>query len=255
MDHALLREIPDTFDRALVRHGRPELDVQKARGQHLEYQRLIENAGYKLTVLPADPAHPDCLFVEDTVVVIEDTAVVTRPGAASRRGEVAPVAAALSDQLEVIEMSSPGTLDGGDVFIMDQRVFVGRSERTNDRGIDQLTTIANAHGLGVIPMDVSHVLHLKSAVHPVDHETVVVKPGTVDESLLVDLRVVHEHPSERYRFSSLILRTGEVVVTDAAPRTSALVTDLGLDLMPIDVSEIQAADGGLTCMSVFYGSE
>ena len=252
MNHALLREVPDTFDQAIVRHGSPQLDVDKARSQHLEYVRLIEDAGYKITTLPADHRHPDCLFVEDTVVVIGETALITRPGAESRRGEVPAVANALKGQLDIVHMTAPATMDGGDVFRMGDTIYVGRSKRTNDAGITQLAKVADRTGLQVVPMDVAEVLHLKSAIHPIDQETVVVTTGTVDESLLDGWHVLHEDEEERHRFSSLILRTGAVVVTEVAPATNESIAALGFDLIPIDVSEIQAADGGLTCMSVLY---
>lgn len=250
---ALLREIPQSFPKALVRHGNPTLDVDRARGQHDAYRRLIEAAGYQVSVLPADEGHPDCLFVEDTVVIVGDTALITRPGAPTRRGEVEAVAASLASHLAVERMKAPGTMDGGDVFTMAGSVYVGLSDRTNQAGVSQLAEIAQRHDLGVIPVPVAEVLHLKSAVHPVHEDTVVVTPGTVDEALLSDLRVLHEDPDERYQFSALPLRNGTVVVDEAAHRTNALVAALGVGLVPIDVSEIRAADGGLTCMSVLFG--
>ena len=249
---ALLREIPETFSNALVRHGSPALDVGRARAQHQVYRSLIETAGYEATVLPADDNHPDCLFVEDTVVVIHNTAVMTRPGAPSRRGEVETIAESLAQYLAIERLTAPATLDGGDVFIMNGTVHVGRSERTNEAGISQLAEIASRHDLETTPINVSEVLHLKSAVHPINEWTVVVTPGTVDEALLSDLRVLHEAPGERHRFSALPL-PGTVVVDETAPRTNEMVAALGIEVAPIDVSEIRAADGGLTCMSILHG--
>ena len=220
--------------------------------QHLEYGRHIEEAGYETTVLAADPSHPDCVFVEDTAVIVDRTALITRPGAASRRGEVGAVAEKLARHLDIVSMEAPATLDGGDVFILNKTVYVGRSKRTNEDGINQLAAIASQHDLTVVPIDVSGVLHLKSAVLPIDSQTVVVTPGTVDEARLTDLRILHEDDAERHRFSALPLQTGVVLVTQDSPRTSERVAALGHDVIPIDVSEIQAADGGLTCISVMF---
>ena len=106
-DHALLRELPNTFSHALVRKGSPKLDVARAREQHVNYQHHIESAGYQTTVLPADPRHPDCLFVEDAAVVVGQTVLIARSGAESRRGEVGPVAAALKSHFDIVTMSAP----------------------------------------------------------------------------------------------------------------------------------------------------
>jgi dimethylargininase len=203
-------------------------------------------------MLTADSRFPDSVFVEDPVVVVGRTALITRLGAASRVGEEVLVAEKLASHLDIVSMAPPATLEGGDVFIVNETVYVGRSERTNQEGINQLSEIAAQHQLGVVPVDVSGVLHLKSSVLPIDSETVVVTPGTVDESKLAAFRVIHENVTERHKFSALALQTGVVIVTHNAPRTSEQVAALGQEVIPVDVSEIQAADGGLTCMSVMF---
>jgi dimethylargininase len=129
-------------------------------------------------------------------------------------------------------------------------MFVGRSKRTNDAGIAQLSDVAATQGLRSVTVPVHGVLHLKSGVRPVTMDTAVVTPGTVDEALLAGLHIIHEAPDERHRFSALPLANGDVLVTASAPDTAQAVTDLGVDVIPIDVSEIQVADGGLTCMSI-----
>lgn len=250
--HVLLRQIPDTFDQAIVREGTPSIDVGRAREQHSAYRRHIEGAGYATTMLAADSRFPDSVFVEDPVVVVGRTALITRPGAPSRVGEEVLLAETLASQLEIVSMRPPATLEGGDVFIANETVYVGRSERTNQEGINQLSELAARHELGVVTVGVSGVLHLKSSVLPIDSETVVVTPGTVDESKLAAFRVIHEDVAERHRFSALPLQTGVVIVTHNSPRTSEQVAALGKEVIPLDVSEIQAADGGLTCMSVMY---
>jgi dimethylargininase len=192
------------------------------------------------------------VFIEDTAVILGTVGVVTRPGAESRRGEVGPVAQVLAGRFDIAEISAPGTLDGGDVLILGDVVYVGRSSRTNDEGIGQLRAVAHHQGFGVVTVDVEEVLHLKSAVLAIDEGTVVVTPHTVDESKLDGLRVLYEHDEERNRFSALPLVDGRIVVTANAPATAAMVSALGHDILPLDISEIQAADGGLTCMSVLF---
>ncbi len=248
----MIRPVPDSFQRALVRHGRPSIDVRLAKAQHKEYHRLLEESGHTVRVVPTDFDHPDSLFIEDTAVILGTIAIITRMGAESRRGETPPVAQALSKSFDVGEIRSPGTLDGGDVFILGDSVYVGRSSRTNDDGIAQLRAVAHNQGYGVVIVDVSDALHLKSAVLPVDRETVVVTPRSVDESKLGGLRVLYEDDGERHRFSALPLGGGSVLVTANAPATATAVASLDHQIIPIDVSQIQAADGGLTCMSIIF---
>jgi dimethylargininase len=147
-------------------------------------------------------------------------------------------------------VSAPGTLDGGDVLLLGDIVYVGRSARTDDEGIDQLRAVAHHQGLEVVTVDVEDVLHLKSAVLPIDEETVVVTPRCVDESKLDGFQILYEHEQERHKFSALPLPDGTVMVTAAAPQTSERVVSRGVEVVPIDVSQFQMADGGLTCMSI-----
>lgn len=248
--NALIRAIPDTFYKALVRGARSGIDVALARAQHDTYRTHLETAGYLVEEVAADNEQPDCVFIEDTAVILGSTAVITRPGAPSRRGETEPVATALRKHFPLVEIEAPGTIDGGDVFIINDTVFVGRSERTNFEGIDQLRSIAAEQGLGVVAVGVYDALHLKSVVLPVDDETVLVTPHSVEEDVLIGLRLVYEVDSERHRCSALPLRDGRLLVTAGAPETAATLEALGHDIVLIDVSQIQMADGGLTCMSI-----
>jgi dimethylargininase len=247
---ALIRPVPDSFPKALVRHGQPELDLELARAQHLEYLSLLEGSGHAIHAVPADEAHPDCVFIEDTAVILGEAALITRPGADSRRGELPPVEEALARRFDIARVSAPGTLDGGDVLLMGDTVYVGRSARTDDEGIDQLRAVAHHQGLDVVTVDVEEVLHLKSAVLPIDDETVVVTARCVDESKLDGLQILYEHEKERHLFSALPLPDGTVMVTAASPQTSDEVVSRGVEVIPIDVSQFQLADGGLTCMSI-----
>lgn len=252
MHKALLREISGEFHRAVIsEHGRPP-DIALASEQHAVYRSHLEEAGYEVAVIPGDDRYPDCVFVEDAAVILGHTALITLPGADSRVGEIEAVDTVLAEQLRTTHVSRPGTLDGGDVMQIGGRLWVGRSDRSNVEGIQQLTEVAGIEGIPVTVVPVRGVLHLKSAVLPVGAETVVVTPGTVDETLLEGLEVLHEDESERHRFSALPLRDDRVLVTDAAPRTGEMLASRGVRIEPIDVSEILAADGGLTCMSILY---
>lgn len=213
-DHtALIRAIPSSFANALVRHGRPSLDPAIARQQHSEYRTRLAGAGYAITEIPADEGCPDCVFIEDTAVIIGSVAVITRPGAPSRRPETPPVAKALESHRTIISIESPGTIDGGDVFTMNDTVYVGLSERTNQEGIAQLKPVAASQDLRIQVVKVVDTLHLKSAVLPVDGETVVVTPNSVDQPALGDLRILYEDAAERHRFSGLPMFNGRLLAT------------------------------------------
>jgi dimethylargininase len=160
------------------------------------------------------------------------------------------VAEALRTQFPVVEVVAPGTIDGGDVFLTPEVAYVGRSSRTNEAGIDQLRSLTLDLGMSLVVVEVRDGLHLKSAVLPIDPETVVVTPHSVDELALGALKIVYEVEEERNRFSALPLRDGRILVTADAPATAGAVSALGHEVVPIDVSQIQAADGGLTCMSI-----
>ncbi len=249
---ALIRPVPGSFDRALVREGQPDLNVALARAEHDVYRSHLADAGYSIEVVPTDDGHPDCVFIEDTAVIVGSVAVITRSGAPARRGESGPVAGVLSAHFPLVQIDEPGTIDGGDVFITAGTVYVGRSSRTNDDGIAQLREVAADQGRELVVVDVHDTLHLKSAVLPIDSDTVVMTPNAVDEEPLAGFHIVYEADLERHRFSALPLRDGRVLVTANAPATAESVSALGFEVVPVDVSQIQAADGGLTCMSILF---
>jgi len=250
MAFALMRAVPDSFTEALVRGDRPPIDVAAARRQHDAYRAVLVVAGYTVKLLEADEGHPDCPFVEDTAVVLGETAVLARPGAKSRRGEVLPVAEALEGKLSINAIEDPATLDGGDVMVMGDTVFIGRSERTNDDGIEQLTQIAHRLGLRAVAVDIAGVLHLKSAVARLDDKTVLMSRKHVDGEAFVAYQVVAKAPGEEHLASALPLVDGRVMVTASAPQTAAELENAGFDVVAVDTSEFQAADGGLTCLSI-----
>jgi dimethylargininase len=249
---ALVRGIPDTFERALSSAPSAQLDVEQARAQHQTYLSHLQMSGCQVVAVAPDARHPDCVFVEDTAVVVGDQVVVTRPGAPSRRGEVGPVAETLRKWFSAKVIEEPGTVDGGDVIVTSDRVLIGRSSRTNAEGVAQLSRMVSATGLRPVEVRVDDGLHLKSAVLPLDEESAVVTPGAVEESALTGYRLIREDDEERFRFSALPLPNGTVLVTASAPRTVATIDDLGYAVVPIDISQIQTADGGLTCMSILF---
>ncbi|HYI13281.1 MAG TPA: dimethylargininase, partial [Thermoanaerobaculia bacterium] len=147
---AITRDVSPAIAEAELTHlDRVPIDYERAAGQHRAYRSLLASLGCEVVDIPADPAHPDCVFIEDTAVVFDDVAVITRPGAESRRGEVEPVAEVLSRYRRLARMEAPATLDGGDVLVLNERIYVGRSERSNDAGIEQLGRLSGREVIGV----------------------------------------------------------------------------------------------------------
>lgn len=252
MPTAVVRDVPDSFAKALTMGERPVLDVARAREQHRAYQEMLEGAGYQVAVVPADEECPDCPFIEDTAVVLDSLAVITRPGAPERQPETGPVAMALSEVMPVQEIIAPGTVDGGDVLRIGSTVFIGRSARTNDHGIAQFAELASGDGLRVIAAPVSRVLHLKSAAAAIDDETLLIATDCTDPTVFVGYRLLEKPPGEKGA-SALRLHDGRVVVTANTPLTIGMLQGAGFEVDWCDATEFQKADGGLTCLSLLWG--
>ena len=159
---------------------RQPIDYERAVKEHERYRDVLRDLGLEVVSLPGDAGYPDCCFVEDTAVVLDEIAVITRPGAESRRGETAVVAEALAAWRHVVAVEPPGTLDGGDVLVTARKIFVGRSRRTNGAGIEALRAIVSPHGYEVVPVAVTGCLHLKSAVTAIDEGSVIANRDWVD---------------------------------------------------------------------------
>jgi dimethylargininase len=228
---------------------REPIDVALAAAQHATYERTLESLECRIVALPPAPDLPDCVFVEDAAVVVDELAVITRPGAPSRRRETAAVAAALERYRPLAEIRGPGTADGGDVLRLGRRVLVGRSGRSNDEGIAQLAVLLEPHGYTVEGVGVTGCLHLKSAVTQVAPDAVLLNPLWVDPAVVAGWRVVEVDPAEPYAANALLV--GETAIYPAAfPRTAERLAAAGVRLLTLDVSELAKAEGAVTCCSI-----
>jgi dimethylargininase len=248
---ALLRGVPESFAACVTRRpADPPLDPALARRQHRAYRACLEEGGFATRLLPADEAHPDCAFIEDTAVLLGEGALLTRPGHPRRRGEVAGVAAALEESLRVDAMEAPATLDGGDVLRVGRRLFVGESERTNPAGREALARFAAPRGYEVVPVPVAGVLHLKSAATALDDATVLVFPGAVSPAAFRGLRVVAVAGDDPEAANVVRLPDGRILVAEHLPQSAAAGRAAGFNPLACNVSEFARADGGLTCLSL-----
>jgi dimethylargininase len=251
---ALTRAVPQSITRCELTHlDRSPIDVDLARSQHRAYEEALANAGCRIERLPIADELPDSVFVEDTAIVLDEVAVITRPGAESRRPETASVAAALREYRELFFMQPPAILDGGDVLRIGRKIFVGQSTRTNADGFRQLSAALTPFGYSVQAISPRGCLHLKSAVTAFSDDGVVINPEWVDASMFDGMRVITVDPSEPS--AANVLRVGDVVLCATAfPRTAQRLRDAGVNVRLVDVSELAKAEGALTCCSVIVVS-
>ena len=239
-------------DCELTHIDRVPIDVARAVRQHDEYCQVLHSLGVDVIELPRLPDHPDAVFVEDTALVLDDVAVILRPGAESRRGEVASVAAALEQHRACVTMEAPATLDGGDVIIFAKRILVGQSTRSSAAGIRALAELVAPFGYSVEGVPIEGVLHLKSAATVVDDETLIHVPHSVDLSFL-GAKLLVAHPDEPQ--GANVVRVGESVLVDAsAPNTVAILRQYCSRVVEVNVDEFAKAEGAISCKGVLFDS-
>ena len=251
---AITREVsPALADCQLSFVERDAIDVGRARAQHAAYCVALEKLGCEIVELPAEAACPDSVFVEDVALAFDEVAIATRPGAESRRDEGGAVLELLGSVRPVSRIEAPGTLDGGDVLRIGKRVFVGISARSNAAGHGQLRGLLAPHGYTVESVAMRDCLHLKSAVTQVGETTVLCNPGWVDAAPFADYTRIEVDPAEPHAANAM--RVGEAVLyPDCFPLTLARLRSAGIDVTTVDVSELQKAEGAVTCCSIVLRS-
>jgi dimethylargininase len=249
MPIALTRPVPSTLDNCELTHvERVVIDVDLARRQHAEYEDALREAGCTVERIAATDDLPDSVFVEDAALIFPEVAVITRPGAESRRPETESVEAAVKQYRQIVRLTEPATLDGGDALILGQRVFVGLSTRTNVEGVRQLRKLLEPFGYTVEGLRVASCLHLKTAVTEVAPGAVVINPDWVAGELFEDADVLTIDPAEPN--AANVLRIGPtIIVPSAHARTAARLAKIA-QVRLVDVSELAKAEAGVTCCSL-----
>jgi dimethylargininase len=247
---AFTREISPSIVRCELTHlSRVAIDVARARAQHRAYESILEALGYAVTRLPADDDMPDSVFIEDTAVVLPDVAIITRPGAAARGRETEAVAEALAPLRPLVLMTPPATLDGGDVLVVGRTLFVGRTTRTNQAGIDQLTEAAAPFGYQIVTAEPRGCLHLKSAATALDESTVLLDPRCLSAGVMAGLTCLTIDAAEPGA-ANVLSAAGRVLCAAASPRTADRISRAGFEVMLVETSEVAKAEGALTCCSL-----
>ncbi len=247
---AITRPVSPSIERCQLTHlAREAIDLDAARAQHRAYEDCLAELGCQILRLPVEPDLPDSVFVEDTAIVLDELAVITRPGAASRRPETPPVARALAAHRALVHIRPPGTLDGGDVMRVGRTLFAGLSGRSNEAGIEQLRTHVSRFGYALKPVEVRGCLHLKSAVTPVARDTLLINRDWVDGAVFGDAALIDVHPAEPFGANALLM--GDAVIYERAhARTRERLEERDITVRAVDMAELAKAEGGVTCCSL-----
>ena len=230
---------------------RSPIALERAREQHRGYEQLLEKLGARVISLPEEKDLPDSMFVEDPAVVLDEIAVIFPLGTESRRQEAVSIAAELEKYRKLAYVKLPGTVEGGDVLQIGKRVFVGITRRTNPEGIRQLAVLLAAYGYEVIAIPVTGCLHLKSAVTYLGRNTLLANRSWFKPERFVGFEWVDVDPSEPHAANALQIADA-VVLPQSFPRTRKLIEARGLHVIPLDISELQKAESGLTCSSLIF---
>lgn len=233
---------------------RVPIDLERARLQHQVYEETLRTLGVKVHQLPEEPDLPDSVFVEDTAIILDECAILTRPGADSRKAEVESMARALKPYRKLFPVQAPGTVDGGDVLVVGKRIWIGLTTRSNNSAIKQIQAFLKPHGYSVQGVPVSGCLHLKSAICQATEKTLLINPAWVQKSDFPGLDLIDIDPSEPA--AANILRVGEQVIYQPVfPRTLELLQGCGINPVFVDASELAKAEGALTCCSLIFKTE
>ncbi len=247
--HAIARQPATNAGEGLTTAGLGAPDAERMLAQHRDYVRILELLGLKVTVLDADDNFPDSCFVEDSAVVTREVAVITRPGAPSRRGEEVAIEPLLAAHRPIARIVAPGSVDGGDILVMGERVLIGLSGRTNEEGARQLTEINESRGMRCITLAAGDGLHLKSSVNALGDDRLLVTQEFSECSELSEFERIVVPADESYAGNSLWVN-GHLLVPAGFPATRELINGLGIETIETRVSEFRKMDGGLTCLSI-----
>jgi dimethylargininase len=250
--HAVTRKPCKNFGRGLTTAvGANPADYELMLKQHEAYLDALSVAGLEVIILDPQPDYPDAHFVEDTAVVTADVAVITIPGAQTRQGEEESIVPVLSEYRKIERIQAPGTLDGGDVLLVNNHFFIGISERTNHEGAGQLGRILQDYGNTWTTVDVGAGLHFKSSVNYVGQKNLLVTPDFTSKELLKDYNLIVLDRAESYAANSLLVNE-HLLIPAGYPDTRKKLEFMDFKMIELETSELQKMDGGLTCMSLRF---
>jgi len=254
MPLAITREISPRFNECEITHiDRTPIDLDIARAQHSQYVEKLKQLGCDVLELPAEADLPDSVFVEDAAFILPQAAVITRPGADSRKPETESIIQALSPHIKLLHLREPATLDGGDVLIMGKNIFIGISTRSNQNAIYQLNEMLGDDGYTVSGVQLHDCLHLKSAVTRVDDKTLLINKDWVDTSHFEQYELIEVDPSEPHAANCLPIGDS-IIYPTSFPKTGAKLMARGYKIVSVEVDELAKAEGAVTCCSLILAN-
>ena len=250
MTIAITRKISPRFNECEITHiDRTPIDLDVARAQHEEYVHALAEVGCQVIELPAEADLPDSVFVEDTAFILPEVAVITRPGADSRKPETESIIQAVSPHRALVHVTEPATVDGGDVLVLGKNIYVGISTRSNAASVKQMQELLDNYGYKVTGVEMHDCLHLKTAVTQVDEKTLLINPKWVDNFHFKDFDWIIVDPSEPFAANCLPVN-GHIIFPTAFPKTCAKLEARGYKVKNVTVDELAKAEGAVTCCSL-----
>ena len=241
-------------DCQLTHIGRDPIDARRAIEQHRAYRNLLAELGAEVVTLDPLPEHPDAVFIEDAVIMLDEVAILCRMGAPTRRGETNALEPIISAYRQTHRMTAPGTLEGGDVFRVGHTLFVGRSTRTNDAGVKQLRAITETLGYQVVPVEIQSCLHLSTGASHLGDGIILANPQWVDTSVFAGCdgcQVIHVEPDDPWAANTMTINS-VVVLSGSSAATAAMLKARGYIVRTVDIAELMKAEGSLTCMRQLF---
>jgi dimethylargininase len=247
---AIVRRPCENMIHGITREDEGVPDYSLALKQHDSYIEALKSCGLEVITIEKNNTFPDSVFIEDTAVLTKEFAIITNPSPKARKEEIVGVIPTIKKQYQTIEyIAPPGTLEGGDIMLIGDTFYIGRTARSNEDGIRQFKKIINKHGYNAIIIDVTDMLHLKTGVSFIGNDTVLIVDSLKNHSAFSSYKKIIAEGSEAYAANSLNIN-GKIIIPEGYPETRNKLEQEGYNLIELDISEYRKLEGGLSCMSL-----
>ena len=251
---AITREVSRSIVNCELTHlARTPIDVDRAREQHAQYESALKHLCMAVLSLPEEPTLADSVFVEDTALMLDECAIILRPGADSRKPETESITKILAPYRKLFFIEAPARVDGGDILRVGKKIYVGLSTRSDTNAIEQMQEFLAPFGYEVNAVMVTGCLHLKSAVTQVAKDTLLINPKWVDRNLFSGMKFIEIDPSEPYAANAVLI--GDAIIYPTSfPKTQKKLEQAGIKMVTVDADELAKAEGAVTCCSLIFKS-
>jgi len=249
---AITREVSRAIIHCELTHlERIPINIDRARNQHTLYEAALKQLGAAVLSLPEAPELADSVFVEDAALVLDECAVITRPGAESRRPETDIIAEILAPYRKLFHIQAPARIDGGDILRVGKQIYVGLTTRSDTNAIEQIQDFLQPFGYELHAVTVTGCLHLKTAITQVAHDTLLINPAWVDKNNFRGVNFIEIDPSEPYAANAVMV--GETILyPEAFPQTQKRLEMAGIQMITVEADELAKAEGAVTCCSLIF---